>query len=462
MKHRLRLFGGLMVMAGALSMQAQEHDNLTSSTDGVAVTITGYTGVGGAVVIPDRIDGLPVTGIGPGAFDGHTNLSSITIPAGVTNIGSRAFQGCTSLTGIRIPEGVPSIQTAVFCECTGLASVTIPSSVTTIEELAFSDCYRLGNLQLPSGLTSLGGYAFQWCTKLTAITIPDSLTHIGPGAFMWCMGLKELTIPRGVGILEEWVFNGCTSLTGFTIGDSVTTIRGGAFGSCSSLKELSIPGSVTNIETGAFFRCSSLTAIGVDPLNAHYRSVDGVLFNAGMDTLIACPAGKAGSYAIPDDVLTIEPGAFIESQGLIGITVPRTVTRIGDYAFNRCSALAGIYFRGEPPECRGPDVFFDMDLATIYFLPDAGGWGETFAGRPTMLWNPELRASGPGLGVGPGGFRLNVTGTADIPVVIEASAGLATAAWFPLLTNTLVAGSLDFSDAGWTNDPARIYRVRSP
>jgi hypothetical protein len=64
------------------------------------VTITGYTGPGGAVVIPSEVNGVPVTGIGNGTFQLRDNVASVTIPNSVTSIGDNAFGYCTSLTSI--------------------------------------------------------------------------------------------------------------------------------------------------------------------------------------------------------------------------------------------------------------------------------------------------------------------------------------------------------------------------
>jgi hypothetical protein len=60
------------------------------------------------------------------------------------------------------------------------------------------------------------------------------------------------------------------------------------------------------------------------------------------------------------------------------------------------------------------------------------------------------------------GFGFNLTGTTNIPIVVEACTNLANSAWSPLQTCTLTNGSLYFSDPQWTNYPARFYRFRSP
>src|SRR5207248_8206292 len=100
---------GALVLAG--EMQAQ--DFTYTNTNGT-ITITGYTGPGGNVVIPDTIDALPVTSIGDGALSfinnlsdqskltGLSNMTSVTIPDGVTYLGEGAFAGCPNLATITI------------------------------------------------------------------------------------------------------------------------------------------------------------------------------------------------------------------------------------------------------------------------------------------------------------------------------------------------------------------------
>jgi hypothetical protein len=66
------------------------------------------------------------------------------------------------------------------------------------------------------------------------------------------------------------------------------------------------------------------------------------------------------------------------------------------------------------------------------------------------------------VGVWTNQFGFNITGTADLVVVVEACSNLADHAWFPVGTNTLTGGSSYFSDPQWANNPALFYRLRSP
>src|ERR1043166_5400333 len=109
------------------AVQAQ----FTYTTNNGSITITGYTGPGGAVTIPSAINSLPVTTIGMVAFY-FKSVTSVTIPDSVTNIGEGAFSFCTNLTNVRIGNSVSSIGDFAFYYCDSLASVTITSHVTSI------------------------------------------------------------------------------------------------------------------------------------------------------------------------------------------------------------------------------------------------------------------------------------------------------------------------------------------
>ncbi len=108
-----------MLLMLSATVQAQFNYSISQGK----VTITKYTGPGGAVTIPDMIEGLPVTSIGEDAFSYCTGLTSIIIPESVTRIGGWAFSGCTSLTSVTIGNSVTSIGDRAFEGCTGLRGV---------------------------------------------------------------------------------------------------------------------------------------------------------------------------------------------------------------------------------------------------------------------------------------------------------------------------------------------------
>jgi hypothetical protein len=106
-------------------------------------------------------------------------------------------------------------------------------------------------------------------------------------------------------------------------------------------------------------------------------------------------------------------------------------------------------------------VFLD-DNATVYYLPGTTGWGSTFGGCPTVLWNLMIQASGPSFGIRTNHFCFNITGASNLVVVVEACTNFANPIWSPVATNTQAGGWSFFSDPNWPNYTARFYRLRSP
>jgi hypothetical protein len=79
-----------------------------------------------------------------------------------------------------------------------------------------------------------------------------------------------------------------------------------------------------------------------------------------------------------------------------------------------------------------------------------------------VLWNPQAQTNDPSFGVRQGQFGFNITGTPDIPLVVEATTNLAAQSWVPLQSCTLTNGLIYFGDSQWTNYSGRLYRIRSP
>jgi hypothetical protein len=393
-----------------------------SSADGVLfnkaqTTLIQYPGgKGGGYTIPNS-----VTTIGESAFAYCASLTSVTIPNGVTIIGAYAFYSCISLTSVAIPNSVARIEHGAFASCTNLTNMTVPTGVTIIGNSAFAYCTSLINVSIPPSVTIIGSLAFSYCTSLTSMTVPPSVTIIGYAAFFECTSLMSVTIPNSVTSIGERAFYNCTSLTSVTIPNSVTSIESFTFFSCTSLTTVLIPNSITRIGDHVFSYCASLT-----------------------------------SATIPNSVTSIGNGAFSYCTGLTSITIPISVSSIGDLVFHNCTSLISVYFAGNAPTTVGFEVFLDTS-ATVYYLPVTTGWGPTFAGRPTVLWNPAPQIIGP---TDPFGFT--ITGSSNLVIVVEAATSLSHPDWTPVSTNTLTDGSSPFSDPQWMNHPARYYRLRSP
>jgi hypothetical protein len=209
----LSLFTGIFVSMPSARADIAEGD-YTYTVAGSNATITGYTGSGSAVVIPDTLGGYVVTSIGYGAFGGCSAVT-IIIPNSITSIGTDAFYNCTKLTSVIIGSGLTTIGPSAFPRCSALTSVIIPDSVTSIGYGAFADCSALTTMTIPNSVTSIGTDAFYGCTKLTTMTIPKSVTSIGSYAFGSCSALTAAHFSGNPPKMDAGVFDSCA--TGFTV-----------------------------------------------------------------------------------------------------------------------------------------------------------------------------------------------------------------------------------------------------
>ena len=268
---------------------------------------------------------------------------SFTMPYGVTDIGDNLFSGSNGLASITIPNSVTRIGDHAFTR-TGLTTVAIPDSVTSIGAYAFAGNRVLFSVTIPDSVTSIGQNVFLGCTILTSITVdPNNSNFASYDGALFNRAMTELihfprgrrgsfAIPYGVTSIAANAFSGSAGLNAVTIPDSVTTIGVGAF-SETNLTAVFIPSSVTTIGQAAFSGCRILTSITVDPNNTSFASYDGVLFNRDKTELIYFPRGRTGSFAIPYGTITVGNDAFSGSIGLTAVTIPDSVTTIGEHAF---------------------------------------------------------------------------------------------------------------------------------
>jgi hypothetical protein len=397
---------------------------------GTNVQTIGNTAFAYCVRLANVTIGESVTYIGDSAFYDCVSLTWVSIPASVSSIGAYSF-AYSSVTNVSLTYGLATIGDYAFYNCASLPSIAIPGSVTNLGAWVFV-CPNFGgtysvltNVVLTNGLITIGDYAFDDCQRLQSVALPSTLVSIGRNAFAFCSGLQGLTIPDSVISIGPGAFLHGQSLTNLTVGKSLASIGDSAFWECFALGgSLTLPDTVTNVGPSAFGGCSFTS----------------VKIGNGDITI--------GTNAFGGDLLT-------------NVTIGNGVVTIQDQAFAYCSKLRGVYFGGDAPSAAS-SAFSNDPLLTLYYLPGTTGWSNTLGGAPTALWNPTAQTTDGSFGIRSNQFGFNITGTTNIPIVVEACTDLASSAWTALQGCNLTNGSIYFSDPDWTNYPARFYRIRSP
>ena len=414
------------------------------------------------------------------------------------------YEGDLVITNQLDDYTVTGIGQSAFAYRSTLTSVTIPDTVTTIEYRAFANCASLTNLFIPNSVTNIDYGAdhgvVQGSPLLIHITVADdNETYADIDGVLFDKACSTLlACPNG-------------RAGAYAIPDGVTTIVAEALRYCTALTSITLPDSLATIGKDAFEDCTSLTNITVAADNPNYASEDGVLFDNGLTTLLTCPAGFSGAYAVPDGVTAIADWAFRNRTGLTAVTLPDTVTTIGyqafdcctaltsitipdsvtnisygafadctalpsiiipgsvkhleSYTFGGCESLTSVLFTGNAPT---PDWYnnafaYTSPTLTFYYLPNTKNWGAKFYGRPVVCWNPAFSTIPPPQIDASGAFAFTLTGNTDIPVRVEACDNLVSTLWVTVTNATMSSdGTLDFTDPDAASHPSRFYRFTFP
>jgi hypothetical protein len=351
------------------------------------------------LVLPDGI-----RSVGDYAFYHCAELTSLTAPKSLQVLGEKAFEGCANLrtslaqtianqfvrfcvdglyyqhlegnhvevtyqalhsphnyptlTSAQIPTSVTyngtsysvtSIGWDAFYRCTSLASVAVPHSVQTIQPGAFAACPQLRSVILENGLTTIGQRAFASCPSISFINLPNTLTDIHRSAFEACTSLKSIRLPERVRSIENRLF-----------------------AACSSLEQITIPASVTSIAGSAFYDTKLY--------NDAQQYGDGELY---IDyCLITVNPLLKGKYAVHRHTELIANWAFNNCASLTSIVLPKSVTRIGSYAFMGCSGLKSLTCEAIQPPALSSVAFEELPKTLKIYVPKqslerykkASGW----------------------------------------------------------------------------------------
>ena len=249
--------------------------------DNKEIHITGYSNsLSTNAVIPDYIEGLPVTTIETEAFKNCLKLNKLQSNT-ITTIKDGAFEGCANLTTVILPK-VTYIGDSAFKNCTLLVNLSI-DKVETIGEKAFNGCLSLTSFSFSNSETVIGekafgfnedikiDYFFIYCyegSTAEAYAIENEFNYSYIANQLSGFYYNYYTTEGGVTELYiasvSKTTNGEVILPSSYNGYTISAIGQYAFDSCSFITKVFIPSTYTTIEAGAFSSCSLLEEINLE------------------------------------------------------------------------------------------------------------------------------------------------------------------------------------------------------
>ena len=389
-----------------------------------------------------------ITDIGIESFSNATNLKTVTFATDsygvypqLTGIQNYAFQGASNLTTINIPSSVIRIGQYAFQDASKLASITFPqnSELTTIEDYVFQGASILTTITIPASVTSIGTNAFAGSSITTVVfeesTLLDSLSIV-PGSNKTLYGKSGITVSHitkvydgsGSAISElinatnklngatkarvvryssigQSAFNYATNLTHLTISPSIRSIGSSSFSNCTNLKNIIFEDSGSlglfgiNVGVVSYFNGASNVTISIN--TRLFLGINQLNYSNTSNFLANINKARIQAYS------SIGLNAFLNATKLVSVTIPFSVTEIGQTAFYNCAGLKSVTFdSGSQLRTIGSQAFFNTLNMTSIIIPSSvisiGVNAFQYSGIKSVLFDSSISVSRLNLTAGQG------------------------------------------------------------
>ena len=309
-----------------------------------------------------------------------SQITKITIPKTVQHIESRCFDECVNMTEFVI-EGatdgtsqLKEIDSHAFLNCKKLASITLPNTVTylgdddpnSIEGSGmFEGCESLTSFKFPSSYASrnLPGFTFKNCKNLATIDWNGyNPKRLNSCAFWNCDKITWSQVPQSVEELGDNCFYLCDALTSVDL-SKIKKMDTGVFWA-TPLTSVEWPAAVTEIPARTFWACGQLTTIkGIPGQPGAWDNITKI----GENAFNQCTA--LTTIKLPAELKTIDAQAFRTCINLATVDYGTKVETIGDGAFWYTRALKKFFFKGSV-KTLGADAFRESGLTCVHLKGD--------------------------------------------------------------------------------------------
>ncbi len=336
-------------------------------------------------------DGLKI--IGASAFVGCSSLQQALLPDSVRLIHTSAFMNCSSMTQVTLPaSGFNTIDNFTFKNCRSLTAVTIPANVQCIGAMAFENCSGLRRIDMSCGTKIVDDCAFSGCTGLAQEGVyyygtkdQWNKTIIRDGNEDLQNAPKDFGIAGSCGDELMFAYNYTTKVlmiygngdmqdfdnidrTPWSLFDeyvktvriagTVTKIGNHAFEGFTALSEVLYAG--TEDDWNAVLigndndplltlkpQTSVRTGMCGDNVTYNFNTVTGVVTIRGKGAMYDGSLTYSSPFSSRDNIKTVVIEEGVTSVGdmmffqttVENVTLPSTLTRIGESAFYECQKL---------------------------------------------------------------------------------------------------------------------------
>ena len=308
------------------------------------------------LIIPESVDGIPVSAVGAGALPDGSYISPVSIPDCVTVIDPDAFSNIHCTLRFFVSNTHPTLQVR-------------DGILISVPEKRIIRGYASGDYAIPDGIETIDSYAF-WGCAFSSVTIPESVTAVGRNPFAYCNATSDtsarlqsvsvspdstaLCIRDGVLFSRAdhrlvWCFDQfiCREHPDYTVPDGTEIIDDFSFMRWGRLSSVTIPASVTQVGANPFLRVQSDDFIRLDSGNTALELADHLLLSRADRRVVACLVSFIKEPpVIPDGTAVIGDYAFYGAYGTdastgntVDVIIPDSVTDIGAWAFGYCNSL---------------------------------------------------------------------------------------------------------------------------